>query len=67
MEVDEESNTEARQLQVGKKLSHVDRQQLIDCLRFDDHRFVHDQIESIGTVELYPLVDDRQRPSAVPL
>lgn len=46
------------ELQVGQYLSSVDWKDNLDGLHFDDHRVVHQQIDSKTAVKLKPLVPE---------
>lgn len=60
MEVDEKSEPEAFQAEIGQELGLVDRGEPLDRLDFDGHESTDDDIKPIAAIEPDPLVFQRQ-------
>ena len=57
VEVNEQSDAEATQPHVGKKLSLVDWMNGVDRLHFDNDSVLHCQVDSVSDLELLTLID----------
>jgi hypothetical protein len=62
VEVDEQPDVQARQLQVRQHLRLMDRQKVIDGLELQHELLFDNDVESVTAIEHDPLVDHRQRP-----
>lgn len=51
MEVDEEADGQAEELEVGDDLRLMDREQSFDSFDFDDHAVLHHDVEAVAAVE----------------
>jgi hypothetical protein len=62
VEVDEQPQPKAGELQIGHHLCFVDWQQLFDRLQLHDDPAVYDNVEPVSAVEELSLVVDWERP-----
>src|SRR5262245_46016299 len=60
VEVEQESDLVAAQLQIGDQLCGVQRQQFFNGFDFDDDAVFEQEVDSIAGVESYAAVHDRQ-------
>ena len=65
VEVYEESNGKASELEIGEHLSLMDGQKPPDRLYFDDEFVLDDDVQAITAVQPYALVSDWNRPLAL--
>ena len=63
VEVQQQSQTLVHKLQIRQQLRLMDRQQLFNCLYFNDYRIIHEQIEPVAVIEL-EFVVERSAPFA---
>jgi hypothetical protein len=67
MDVDQKTNWNIEQPEVGQKLSLVDGAKKILALQFDHDFAFDDNVSTKATVHLYAFINDSERASAVPL
>ena len=60
VEVDQQANLVATQLQVGQNLRKVQRKQFFNCFDFDDDAVFDNKVDAIGGIQLNTLIDDRK-------
>ena len=59
IEVDQQSETQVGKFQVGQQLALMDRQQLFDCLEFENYPFFNEKIESQSSIDPDSTIDNR--------
>jgi len=65
VEVYEESNRKASELEIGEHLSLMNGQEPLDRLHFDDEFILDDDVQAIAAMKPYALVSHRNRPLAL--
>src|SRR4051812_41026881 len=60
VEVHQESDATAGELQVREELGLVDRADLVDGLQLDDHLALDPEVDPVSAVDPHSSVDDRQ-------
>jgi hypothetical protein len=61
VEVDDESDWLSRESQIGQKLRLVNWVGLFDCLYFEDHCVVDEEVESVRRLDAFPSIVDGER------